>query len=82
MTKILDDFTVIDFTHVIAGAHCTKMLAEFGIEVIKIEPLGGEMVRLFPTQRDGRSAHFVQHNVGKKNHGSGYFFPKRPGYLP
>ncbi len=67
MTKqMLDDFTVIDFTHVIAGPHCTKMLAEFGAEVIKIEPLGGEMVRLFPTQRDGRSAHFIQHNVGKK----------------
>ncbi len=64
--KMLDTFTVVDFTHVLAGPHCTKMLAEFGAEVLKIEPLGGEMIRMFPTIRDGRSAHFVQHNIGKK----------------
>ncbi|RLA43511.1 MAG: hypothetical protein DRR06_11985, partial [Gammaproteobacteria bacterium] len=32
---MLDDFTVVDFTHVLAGPHCTKMLAEHGAEVIK-----------------------------------------------
>lgn len=64
--QILEGFTVVDFTHVIAGPHCTKIMAEYGAEVIKIEPLGGEMIRLFPSQREGRSAHFVQHNVGKK----------------
>ncbi|RLA42203.1 MAG: hypothetical protein DRR42_23840 [Gammaproteobacteria bacterium] len=64
--KMLDDFTVVDFTHVLAGPHCTKMLAEHGAEVIKIEPTGGEMIRVFPSLREGRSAHFVQHNIGKK----------------
>ena len=64
--QILEGFTVVDFTHVLAGPHCTKIMAEYGAEVIKIEPLGGEMVRLFPSHKEGRSAHFVQHNVGKK----------------
>lgn len=67
MTKrMLEGFKVVDFTHVVAGPHCTKMLAEHGAEVIKIEPLGGELARMLPTHRDGRSAYFIQHNVGKK----------------
>ncbi|GMU46617.1 MAG: CoA transferase [Porticoccaceae bacterium] len=64
--RMLDGFKVIDFTHVVAGPHCTKLLAEHGAEVIKIEPLNGELARLLPSQRDGRSAYFIQHNVGKK----------------
>jgi crotonobetainyl-CoA:carnitine CoA-transferase CaiB-like acyl-CoA transferase len=27
---MLDGFTVIDFSHVVAGPHCTKILAEHG----------------------------------------------------
>ena len=64
---MLDAFTVVDFTHVLAGPHCTKMLAEHGAEVLKIEPVGGEMIRMFPSLREGRSAHYIQHNIGKKN---------------
>ncbi|RLA43508.1 MAG: hypothetical protein DRR06_11975 [Gammaproteobacteria bacterium] len=63
---MLEGFKVIDFTHVVAGPHATKILAEHGAEVIKIEPLGGELARLLPMQREGRSAYFIQHNVGKK----------------
>jgi crotonobetainyl-CoA:carnitine CoA-transferase CaiB-like acyl-CoA transferase len=64
--KMLEGFKVIDFTHVVAGPHATKILAEHGAEVIKIESVGGELARLLPTQREGRSAYFIQHNVGKK----------------
>ncbi len=64
--RMLDGFKVVDFTHVVAGPHCTKLLAEHGAEVIKIEPLGGELARLLPTHREGRSGYFIQHNVGKK----------------
>ncbi len=67
MTKrMLEGFKVVDFTHVVAGPHCTKMMAEHGAEVIKIEPLGGELARQLPMHREGRSAYFIQHNVGKK----------------
>ncbi len=63
---MLDGFTVIDFSHVVAGPHCTKILAEHGAEVIKIEPLSGDLSRMLPVHRDGRSGYFIQHNVGKK----------------
>ncbi len=64
--KMLEGFKVIDFTHVVAGPHATKILAEHGAEVIKIEPLDGDLSRLLPTHREGRSGYFIQHNVGKK----------------
>ena len=64
--RMLQGFKVVDFTHIIAGPHCTKILAEHGAEVIKIEPLTGELARTLPTHREGRSGYFIQHNIGKK----------------
>ena len=64
--QMLEGFKVIDFTHVVAGPHATKILAEHGAEVIKIEPVGGELARMLPMHREERSAYFIQHNVGKK----------------
>lgn len=65
-TAILDDIKVIDFTHIVAGPHCTKLMAEYGAEVIKIEPPTGDPARGLPVIKEGRSAYFVQHNLGKK----------------
>lgn len=31
--RMLDAFTMVDFTHVLAGPHCTKMLAEHADEI-------------------------------------------------
>ncbi len=46
MATALKDLRVIDFTHHYAGPYCTKLLAGFGAEVIKIErPETGDPLR-------------------------------------
>ena len=65
---ILDGYKVIDFSQVLAGPTVTRMMAEMGAEVIKIElPPGGDRSRHLPYLRDGRSGYFVQQNRGKKS---------------
>lgn len=56
---------VVDFGLLMAGPYCGRMMAEFGAEVIKIEPPGGEQNRGNPPLRDGYSAYFGQMNAGK-----------------
>jgi len=36
----LEDVTVIDLSHALAGPFCSTMLADFGARVIKLEPKG------------------------------------------
>ncbi len=58
---------VLDFSTTIAGPHCTRMLADMGAEVIKIEQVGGETMRTRPPLRNGFSSVFGQLNAGKKS---------------
>lgn len=41
----LDNLTILDMTHHIAGPYATKLLADFGANVIKVEPPGGDIAR-------------------------------------
>lgn len=45
MADVLADLRVIDFSTTIAGSYATKMLADAGAEVIKVEPAGGDPLR-------------------------------------
>ncbi|MFK4509157.1 CoA transferase [Bradyrhizobium daqingense] len=66
-TKAFAGLRVLDFSTTIAGPHCTRMLADMGAEVIKIETDGGETMRTRPPLRQGCSTAFGQLNVGKKS---------------
>ncbi|SFI35422.1 CaiB/BaiF CoA transferase family protein [Bradyrhizobium sp. cf659] len=66
-TKAFAGLRVLDFSTTIAGPHCTRMLADMGAEVIKIETDGGETMRTRPPLRKGYSTVFGQLNVGKKS---------------
>lgn len=67
MKHILGGIVVVDFSQVVAGPACTRLMAELGAEVIKVELApAGDPSRQLPTLRDGHSGYFVQHNQGKK----------------
>lgn len=63
----LDGVRVLDFTSVMAGPFATRMLADLGAEVIKVESLEGDQVRARPPKRDGFSAYFGTLNAGKQS---------------
>jgi CoA:oxalate CoA-transferase len=66
-TKSFQGLRVLDFSTTIAGPHCTRMLADMGAEVVKIEPADGETMRSRPPLRNNFSSVFGQLNVGKKS---------------
>lgn len=58
---------VVDFSQVMAGPFCTRLLADVGAEVVKIEPPEGDAMRTRPPLRDGHSAYFGTLNAGKRS---------------
>lgn len=67
MTKSLEGIRVIEFGNFIAGPFCGMLLADMGAEVIKIEPLSGDLARAIPPIIDGKSAAFITLNRNKKS---------------
>ncbi|MDA0824461.1 MAG: CoA transferase [Proteobacteria bacterium] len=64
--RVLQGVKVLDFSCVISGPYCTRMMADLGAEVLKIEPPGGELLRAAPPHRNGASKLFSQLNAGKR----------------
>src|SRR5947207_12452829 len=64
----LEDVTVIDLSHALAGPFCSTMLADFGARVIKLEPKGaGDIARAWGTPLPGgETAYFVSLHRNKQ----------------
>ena len=72
MQQALSDLKVLDITHYVAGPYCTKLLADYGAEVIKIEKpdKGDGARRVGPFYNDEpnieKSGLFLHLNTNKK----------------
>jgi crotonobetainyl-CoA:carnitine CoA-transferase CaiB-like acyl-CoA transferase len=70
--QALSDIKVLDFTHYIAGPYCTKLLADYGADVIKVErpDTGDGSRRLGPFPGDiphsEKSGLFLHLNTNKR----------------
>ena len=65
---ILEGIRVLDFTQYLAGPTVTRLMAEMGAEIIKIEHAPtGDPSRGLPFMKNGRSGYFVQQNRGKRS---------------
>src|SRR3984893_9204423 len=66
-TAPLEGLRVLDFSIMLAGPYCARLLADVGGEVIKIEPPEGDDMRLRTPLREGHSAYFGQLHAGKRS---------------
>ncbi len=70
--RALAGLKVLDFSIMMAGPYCARLMADLGADVVKVEPLEGDDMRLRHPLReapDGQrhSAFFGQLNAGKRS---------------
>jgi crotonobetainyl-CoA:carnitine CoA-transferase CaiB-like acyl-CoA transferase len=67
-TGSLQGIKVIDLSRVLGGPYCTQILADHGVDVLKIEPPQGDETRLWgpPFDADGTASYFLGLNRNKR----------------
>jgi crotonobetainyl-CoA:carnitine CoA-transferase CaiB-like acyl-CoA transferase len=66
----LEGLRVFDLSQVIAGPFCTRLLADLGADVIRVEAEGGDLMRALPLAfDDDLSTAYAQYNTGKRSIG-------------
>ncbi len=63
----LEGTRIVDLTSNMSGPLATMVLADQGADVIKVEPLTGDLIRTVGTGRGGMSAYFANLNRGKRS---------------
>ena len=58
LMRPLDGIRIVDFTTAMAGPSSSMLLADFGADVVKVEPPGGESSRTWGTARFGPEGDF------------------------
>lgn len=68
MKKALEGIKVVDLTSALSGPFCTMMLADYGADVLKIEPLHGDQCRTWGPidEKSGESGFYCYVNRNKK----------------
>ena len=65
---MLDGIRVLDLSQYLAGPACSRLLAEMGADVIKVEAAPyGDPSRAFEPRRNRRAGFFVQQHRGKRS---------------
>jgi len=71
MPSPLVHYRILDLSRILAGPFCTQLLADFGAEVVKVEPATGDPARTwgppFEDGETGESAYFQSANRGKRS---------------
>ncbi len=68
MVAPLEGWRVVDLTTVLFGPYATRILADYGAEVLKVEPPSGDLTRwLEPFRSPGMGAMFIAANRGKRS---------------